>query len=749
MKTIRHKELLVIALFLLIGLTACASHSSEAQSNAVPPAPANEIPAPTGQPRLIIQMGHDNAVNGIAFSPDGKLIATAGGERTVKLWDSATGTELRSLVGHYDAVFAVAFSPNGKTIASGSYDGTVKLWDAASGIEIRSLNAHGFGVYAVAFSPDGKIIASGGGEDTRDDQQQPHAIKFWDAATGDLLRSVERESQVRSVAFSPDGKAIASDSWGNNAVVLWDTESGKKIHTLQSKASELESVAFSPDGKLIAGGVGAHRIELWDAVTGNLLRTLEAKPEGLDEGRCEAEANTATSLVITFSPDSKSIVSGACDYTTKLWDVATGQQTHSWNGHSGGVVSVAFSPDGKAIASGSLDQTVKVWDLASTKELYSLASHVTEIQSLAVSPDGRIIARGSTDGKVKLWDTATRKPLQSLEGHVYRINALAFSKDGRIVASGGADNKILLWNVATGRLLRSLIAGPVDGTSESAPRLTSLAFSPDGKLIASAGNSYRITLWNTATGKELRSPIGESSGGGMSSVKKVAFSPDGKVLAASYEESVVLWNVASGRKLLSIEDASASSLAFSPDGRMIATGSGDGTMKLWDAATGKELRAFAGHDDWHGSKFFGPEVNSLTFSPDGKTLASGSHDSLIKLWDVANGALLRTFVGHNSAVQSVVFSNGGKVILSGSHDGTMKLWRPESDEPSATLVALDKVDWVVLTPDGRFDASPGAEKRLHFVANTRDGQYQIIPLQELRSRHYEAGLLPKLLKRGV
>ena len=748
MKTSYHKKLFPLALLLAITVAACASRlASDRQLNGAQAAPSTDSSDQSTEPKLVIQSGHVNAVNGIAFSRDSKLIATAGGERTIKLWDTATGTQLGSLEGHQDAVFAVAFSPDGKTIASGSYDGSVKLWDVARGNETRSMDAHASGVYAVAFSPDGKVIASAGAEDPRSDE--PHAIKFWDTASGQLLGSVDRETEVRTVSFGPDGKAIVSDSYGSSSLLIWDVETGKKTRELKGTLPEVDAVALSPDGKLIAGGSGAQRIELYDAVTGTLLRTLEAPMHEVKGGQCEGEYGTETSLVIAFSPDSRSLLSGACDHTTTLWDAVTGRQKFSLQGHSGAVVSVAFSPDGKTIASGSLDQTVMLWDSGSGKELRSLASHISEVHTVALSPDGKIIARGSADGKVKLWDSATRKPLLSLEGHVYRINGLAFTPNGRVLASGGADNKIILWNVLTGRLLRKMEAGPIHGASESAPRLTSIAFSPDGRLIASAGNHYSITIWNAATGREIRS-LQANLNGGTSAVEKVAFSPDGKVIAAIYENSnLVLWNVTSGKQSLSVETSGVTALAFSTNGKEIVTGNGDGTIKLWDAATGKEVRSSAGHSDWEGPLNSGPDVFSLAFSPEGKTFVSASRDGTLKLWDTASGNLLRSFTGHRSEVRSVTFSTNGKVIVSGSLDGTMMLWSPNSDEPLATLVTLDQADWVVVTPDNHFDASPGAEKLMHFVVTSPEGQYKILPLAELRSRQYEAGLLQRLLKGGV
>ncbi|PWI64016.1 hypothetical protein PCL_00450 [Purpureocillium lilacinum] len=623
-------------------------------------------------------------VNGIGISPGGKLIASASDDRTVKVWDGATGDVVRTLEGHDDTANSVAFSPNGKLIASASNDRTVKMWDAATGDVVRTLEGHGDAANSVAFSPDGKLIASASDDRT---------VKVWDAATGYVVCMFDGHREylgaINSVAFSPDGKLIASAS-DDLTVKMWDAATGDVMSALEghgerreSHGGAVNSVAFSPNGKLIASASDDRTVKVWDGATGAVVRTLEGHND---------KANS-----VAFSADGKLIASASDDRTVKVWDAATGYVVCMFDGHReylGAINSVAFSPDGKLIASASDDLTVKMWDAATGDVMSALEghgerreSHGGAVNSVAFSPNGKLIASASDDRTVKVWDGATGDVVRTLEGHGDAVNSVAFSPDGKLIASASNDRTVKMWDAATGYVVRTLeghdggvllfsflgartvkvwdgaTGGVVHTLEGHGDAVNSVAFSPDGKLIASASNDRTVKMWDAATGYVVRTLEGHGD-----TVTSVAFSPDGKLIAsASNDRTVKMWDAATGYVVRTLEGHgdTVTSVAFSPDGKLIASASNDRTVKMWDAATGYVVRTLEGHGD---------TVTSVAFSPDGKLIASASNDRTVKMWDAATGYVVRTLEGHGDTVTSVAFSPDGKLIASASNDWTVKVW---------------------------------------------------------------------------
>ena len=535
--------------------------------------------------------GHTEAVISVSFSPDGSMLASGSSDKTVRLWEVATGEHLHTLTGHSRFVLNVTFSPDGATLASGGWDGTIRLWEVATGRYLRVFRGHTSYVLNLAFSPDGQTLASG---------SQDATVRLWEVATGKHLRTLERHSRsVSSVAFSPNGQILASGSWDGN-IHLWEAATGKHLRRLRWTPVG-RSVSFSPDGRTLASASEDGTVRLWEVTTGNRLDAFEG--------------HTGYVKSVSFSPDGGTLASASEDETVRLWEVTTGVLLRTLEGHTGFVESVSFSPDGTTLARGNNKGTVHLSEVATGRHLHTLIGHTSYVHSVSFSPNGRILASGSSDKTVRLWGVAAGEHLRTLIGHTSYVYSVSFDPNGRKLASASADGTVRLWEVATGRHLHTL-RGHTD-------EVHSVAFSPDGTTLASGGEDGTVRLWEAATGKHLHTLEGH-----LFDVYSVLFSPDGTTLASSgLDDTVRLWEIATGKHLRTFKGHTdeVKSVAFSPDGATLASGSQDTTIYLWEVATGIQLYTLRGHIGY---------VLSVSFSPDGATLVSGGGDGTALLWDV-------------------------------------------------------------------------------------------------------------------
>jgi WD40 repeat protein len=659
----------------------------------------------------VVQSGHVSNVNAVAVTRDGKLLASGGNDKSIRLWDTATGTMLRMLTGHLSDVQSLAFSPDGDKLLSGSFDGTVKLWEVATGKNLYTLRSHtgpGFSdsFDSVAYSGDGQVIVGAGRNDY---------IMLWDAATGKELRTLEgHEGSINSIALSADGKTLVSASF-DKTVKVWDMSSGTERLSLAGHKDGANIVAISRDGKRIATGGGGYdgTVKLWDATSGKELYSFSQK------------AVFATKIsALAFSADGHTLA-GANDgeKAIRLWEVETGKSLAALELDYSSVRALAFVDDKRTLASVNSGNIIRLWETSDWKERRVFDLKANNVEAVAASPDHKWLA-SATNGKLILWEASAGRDLRLLfDRENEGVFSVVFSPDSKQLASGTGNGEIVINDVASGKPLRTFKA-------HDEPTAT-LAYSPDGKLLASGSGDKQIKLWEAATGKALRTLSGHDG-----TIASVAFSPDGKTLASGgWDNTVRLWDVSSGRELHTIHAAFnvATSVAFSPDGKTLASGDYNQNVRLWDVGTGNLQREWLAHE---------VSVEDVAFSPDGKIIASAGGDNEIKLWDAASGKELRKLLGHSSYLTSVSFSTDGKTLVSASYDGTIKLWETASGLEIATLLNTGAKDWLVVTPDGLFDGSPGAWNQIlwRFAGNTFD----VAPVELFFNEFYYPDLLAEI-----
>jgi len=675
--------------------------------------------------RVAALEGHEDNVTNAAFSPDGRSIVTSSYDGTARIWDARTGSQIQVLRGHEGALWHAEFSPNGVQVLTTSTDKTARIWEVESGKELAILQGHQDAVLDAAFGPAGYRVVTASVDAT---------ARLWDAGTGEQLDIfIGHEEAICCIDFSPDGKSVVTASNWDGTARLWDIETGEAVavftdlpRRMSIPAENSVLAAFSPDGRTIITSATDNTVRLWKAKDGTPT---------FPQAQMILKGHVGLVNHAAFSSDGRLIITGSADNTARVWEIRNGTElsvlrmpgllsgefqtgVHTvafapyranvitaggsgarlWDGITGESLALlredhlssrpsdfaAFSSDGHRVITLSVGHHFPptIWEIGARSEMHVLKHGPAglHVYRLAVDPEGKYIATVSYDGSIALWSADTGIHITNLNIEENRIAHMAFSPDGKRLLTVFYHGSTKLWEVPNGRPL-TLIKGHNDAVLYA-------TFSSDGRRIATASKDGTARLW-TSNGAEITVLQGHEG-----AVNWAEFSPDGaRVVTASDDGTARVWDVASGREItvLTGHTGPVWIARFDPTGKHIATagvrddchGDCGNTIQnpsLWDAGTGELLTELRGHTG---------TVRHLAFSPDGSNLITGQFGGTVRMWQISDGSLLRTFdrqcMGTLGDLKLATFSLDGHRVITVTGNGRVNLWDGETGTRLTTL----------------------------------------------------------------
>lgn len=673
------------------------------------------------RPEPIVQTAHSLPVNCVAYSSDGRLIASGGNDGIVKLWDTSTGTELRTFYGHPAGLEAIAFSPDGSRLATASdktFAPLIIVWDIQTGAELLREDEIFGDVTAMSYRSDGVLLSL----DVLDEE-----MIVWDvAAKKEIIKIAgnNTEKLINLAAFSPDGALLAVVE-NKKVVSVREVATGKELRRFDKHRDEIGSVIFSHDGRLLVTTSYDKTVKVWEGRSGKEVSTFSvpANVAGVKESFTFA----------SFNRDDSKVVAGGFQ-TLMIWELKTGRHLQSIPLTDDIYVrSVVFSPDDKQVAGGVSSSRLKVWDVDSGATLLALPRDLrfSSGRDVEFSPDGKTLFTHVVGSKMNLWDVKNGLPARSFKAR--SDSRLVFSADGRMTAySDFTDAPVIkLRETESGTVIREI----------KTKMSEFLSFNPDGWLVGGVGflndtpTSLRksLVLYDVQTGEE-RFNVPDV-------FRRFAFSPNGEFIAAPLgfsSKAVRVWEVKTGREVKTIPAGrfTTYAVAYSPDGKTLAAVGYDKDVKLWDTTTWAQkppLTTTHGHFD------------TLTFSPDGSLLVlSGSdNDGKIDVWDVAAQKEIYVAQGHAGGTDKIAFHPSGKFFVSVGKDTLIRFWGAKDGGLLATLIEFDNDGWVVTDPNGLFDGSSRELRQLlwRLSPNLTD----VVPLEAFFKEFYYPSLLQEIL----
>ncbi|GJH18434.1 TIR domain-containing protein [Caballeronia novacaledonica] len=710
--------------------------------------------ADTGQELRKLTEG-DETIYAASFSPDGTRIVTTSSARVARVWDVATGNQLGALRGHTDEVYDAVFSHDGRLIVTASEDNTARIWSAATGQLMKTLTGHSAGVYSATFSPDGKYVVTASIDNTaRIWDLAPHGktkvlkhtdevesadfsfdgkwvvtasddntARVWNAANGQLIAKLGHDVQVGSADFSPDGQQVVTTSWDNTARI-WDATLEnpplrREIRTLRGHRDLVNSAAFSVDGKFIVTASEDKTARIWNAADGVEIGVTMQHPAGVSSA--------------VFDRDGKLILTTSADGTARVWDIRTGQPTASPGDYHATVTSALFNPEGTRFVTAANDGTVRVWNVATGDEIVSARRTIAGVNFAAYSADGSRMVTGSEDGIARIWSTAGGDQPVELKGHHGAIIFAAFNKDGTQVATASKDNTARLWDAATGKEIgkpmghwdqvntvsfsrngRLLVTASKDNTARiwaASPEQASVRLQEEGSVASDAADKYvmRTVAEPMDTTGCIRQPAVEKSGTESNNdrdpVAFAAFDQDGKRVVTAWGDATPrIWDAVTGKLIRALKghQGTVLTVAFSKDGTRVLTASKDDTVRAWDVATGNEIPGF---------RLCQPGVTFAAYSPDGRLIVIAAKDGTGRVL-TADGKDVRPLKTPRSAIMSAFFSKDGHRIVTASADNIARFWDVDKGDMITELKEFPGgLTFAALSPKGDLVVTASANGR--------------------------------------